>query len=49
MSKEYKIFANGSTWLRVDFHLHTNVRDRDNVVALIYTQMSHVAFTYTFV
>ena len=23
MSKEYKIFANGSSWLRADFHLHT--------------------------
>ena len=23
MSREYKIFANGSTWLRADFHLHT--------------------------
>lgn len=24
MEKEFKIFENGSTWLRADFHLHTN-------------------------
>jgi len=30
MNKQFKIFEHGSTWLRVDFHLHTNAAKEFN-------------------
>ncbi|MCK4493183.1 MAG: hypothetical protein KAU26_03960 [Methylococcales bacterium] len=36
--KKYKLFSNGSTWLKADFHLHTKAdktfKDTDDALKL---------------